>query len=47
MSSTYLLEGLIISCDERALVSSFSMNRMASMPEMLEPMGEPSLWRKT
>ena len=47
MSSTYLLEGLIISCDERALVSSLSMNRMASIPEMLEPMGEPSLWRKT
>ena len=29
------------------MVSSLSMNRMASMPEMLEPMGRPSLWRKT
>jgi len=29
------------------MFSSLSMNRMASMPEMLEPMGRPSLWRKT
>ena len=28
------------------MVSSLSINRMASMPEMLEPMGRPSLWRK-
>ena len=24
-----------------------AMNRMASMPKMLELMGRPSLWRKT
>ena len=29
------------------MVLSLSINRMASMPEMLEPMGRPSLWRKT
>ena len=28
------------------MVSSLSMNRMASMAEMLEAMGRPSLWRK-
>ena len=28
------------------MVSSLAMNRMASMLEMLEPMGRPSLWRK-
>jgi len=33
-------------CEERVMVSSLSMNRMASMPEMLEPMGRPSFWRK-
>ena len=37
----------IIRCEERAMFSSLSMNRMASMPKMLEPMGRPSLWRKT
>ena len=34
-------------CQERAMVSSLSMNRMARMPEMLEPTGRPSFWRKT
>ena len=29
------------------MVSSLSMNRMARMPEMLEPIGRPSFWRKT
>ena len=33
--------------EERAMVSSLSMNRMAIMPEMLDPMGRPSFWRKT
>ena len=32
--------------DERAICSSLSMNRMAKMPEMLEPIGRPSVWRK-
>ena len=27
--------------------SSLSVNRMANMPAMLEPIGRPSLWRKT
>ena len=39
MSATYLLWGLIDKCEERAMVSSLSMNRMARMPEMLEPIG--------
>ena len=43
MLLTYLLEGLIMRCNERAIVCSLSMNRMASMPEMLEPMSRPSL----
>ena len=29
------------------MLSSLSMNRMASIPEMIEPMGRPSLWRRT
>ena len=29
------------------MVSSLSMNRMARMPEMLEPIGRPSFWQKT
>ena len=29
------------------MVSSLSMNRMARMPGMLEPIGRPSFWRKT
>ena len=29
------------------MISSLSMNRMARMPEMLEPIGRPSFWRKT
>ena len=33
-------------CEERAMVSSLSINRMARVPEMLEPMGRPSFWRK-
>lgn len=32
--------------DERAICSSLSMNRMAKMPEMLEYIGRPSVWRK-
>ena len=43
MLSTYLLEGLIIRCNERTIVCSMSMNRITSMPEMLEPMSRPSL----
>lgn len=42
MSSTYLLYGLIERCEERAMVSSLSRNKMARMPEMLEPIGRPS-----
>ena len=34
-------------CEERALVSSLSINRMARMAEILEPIGRPSFWRKT
>ena len=34
-------------CQERAMISSLTMNRMARMPEMLEPIGRPSFWRKT
>lgn len=30
----------------RAILSSLSMNRMASIPEMLESTGRPSLWGK-
>ena len=29
------------------MVSSLSMNTMARIPEMLEPIGRPSFWRKT
>lgn len=29
------------------MVSSLSMNRMARMLKMLEPIGRPSFWRKT
>ena len=29
------------------MVPSLSMNRMAGIPELLEPIGRPSLWRKT
>ena len=29
------------------MFSSLSMNRMASLPKMLEPVGRPSLWRKS
>ena len=35
-------------CEERAMVSSLSMNRrMARMTEILEPMRRPSFWQKT
>ena len=34
-------------CEEKAMVSSLSVNRMARMPEMLDPMARPSFWRKT
>ena len=34
-------------CEERALVSSLSINRMARMAEILGPIGRPSFWRKT
>ena len=34
-------------CEERAMVSSPSMNRMARMAEILEPIGRPSFWRET
>ena len=47
MSSTYRLYGLIDRCEERAMVTGLSMNRMARMPEMLEPIGRPSFWWKT
>ena len=42
-----VVAGLIDKCEERAMVSSLSMNRMAKMPEMLQPIGRPSFWRKT
>ena len=29
--------------DERAICSSLSLNRMAKMPEILEPIGRPSV----
>ena len=32
---------------KRAMVSSLSMNRMARIAEILEPIGRPSFWRKT
>ena len=34
-------------CEEKAMVSSLSMNRMARIAEILEPIGRPSFWRKT
>ena len=34
-------------CEERAMVSSLSMSRMARIAEILEPIGRPSFWRKT
>ena len=33
--------GLIDRCEERAMVSSLPMNRIAGMPEILEPTGRP------
>ena len=39
--------GLMDKCEERAMVSSLSMNRMARIAEILEPIGRPSFWRKT
>ena len=41
------LVGLMDECEERAMVSSLSMNRMARIAEILEPIGRPSFWRKT
>ena len=45
MSSTFLLCGLMSRCEESAMFSNLSMNSMAKMPDMPEPMGRPSVWR--
>ena len=45
MSSTFLLCGLMSRCEESAMFSNLSMNSMAKMPDMPEPMARPSVWR--
>ena len=39
------LYGLMRPCEERAILSSLSMNSMAKMPDVLQPVGRPSVWR--
>ena len=44
-SSTYALCALMRRCEESAMLSSLSMNSIAKMPDTLEPIHRPSVWR--